>query len=62
MSPREALLLSDLLQEAVSSIWRAHGDGIADYLGCVDPEGMPEQEPPAPPGPAHPESEEDDDF
>ncbi len=46
MTPAEAILLSDLLEEAVSSIWRTYGAGMADFLGCVDPEGMPEQEPP----------------
>ena len=59
MTPDEAILLSDLLQEAVSAIWRTYGDGMADYLGGVDPEGMPEQDPP---DPALPEPEGDGDF
>ena len=38
MTGAEALVVIDILERAEKAIWRAHGDAIADYLGCVDPE------------------------
>ncbi len=40
MSAGEALLLADIFERAIRALWRAHGDAIADHLGCVDPDRM----------------------
>lgn len=46
LTPEEAVILADVLEELVGAVWKTFGDGMADYLGAVDPEGMPEQDPP----------------
>jgi hypothetical protein len=38
MDSRDALLVINILERATDAIWRAHGDTIADYLACVDPD------------------------
>jgi hypothetical protein len=45
MHSRDALLVIDFLERATAAIWRAHGDTIADYLACVDPESPYMQKP-----------------
>jgi hypothetical protein len=56
MTPEEAVLLADVLEELVGAIWKTYGDAMADHLAAIDPEGMPEQEPP---GDTIPNEEED---
>ena len=34
----EALLLANLLDRAITALWRTHGDGMADLLACLDPD------------------------
>ncbi len=41
----EALLVVNLFEKAITAIWRAHGDDMADYLGRVDPDSEMMQEP-----------------
>jgi hypothetical protein len=38
MTTTQALLVIGLLERIEKAIWRVHGDDIADYLACVDPE------------------------
>ena len=45
MDSRDALLVIDILERATAAIWRAHGDTIADYLACVDPDSPYMQKP-----------------
>jgi hypothetical protein len=40
LSGKEACALVHTLEAAVRALWRAHGDAIADYLACVDPQAM----------------------
>lgn len=46
MDSREALRVIELFEQAIRAIWRAHGDAIADYLACVDPDSPRMQMPP----------------
>ena len=41
----EALLLVNLLDRAITAIWRAHADEMADLLACVDPEAAVSTDP-----------------
>ena len=41
MEPDQAVMVVDVLEKTVKAIWRAHGDAMADYLGCVAPDSMP---------------------
>jgi hypothetical protein len=40
LTGQEACALVHTLESAVRALWRAHGDAIADYLACVDPDAM----------------------
>lgn len=41
LDPDQAVVLVNILEDAIRAIWRAHGDAMADYLGCVAPDSMP---------------------
>ena len=41
----EALLLVNLLDRAITAIWRAHADEMADLLACEDPQAAVSREP-----------------
>jgi len=43
LSSSEACLLADALQALLYSLWRAHGDDLADYYGSL---GEPSPRPP----------------
>lgn len=45
MDAEQSLLMVEVLERVLRSIWRAHGDAIADYLGCVDPDSERMQRP-----------------
>lgn len=45
LDPEQALLVVDVFECVLSSIWHMHGDAIADYLGCVDPDSERMQRP-----------------
>jgi hypothetical protein len=47
MTAEEAMFLADVLDQLQTTIWKTFGDGMADYLGRVDPDGMPYQDPPS---------------
>ncbi len=36
LTAREALLLSNLLDRAITALWRAHGDAMAELLSCLE--------------------------
>jgi hypothetical protein len=40
LTGQEAHALVQTLESAARALWEAHGDAIADYLACVDPEAM----------------------
>jgi len=40
LTGKEAYALVHTLETATRALWQAHGDAIADYLACVDPEAM----------------------
>jgi hypothetical protein len=40
LTGQEAYALIQTLESATRALWAAHGDAIADYLACVDPEVM----------------------
>jgi hypothetical protein len=40
LTAEEALLLADIFERGIRALWRAHGDAMADHLGCVDPDRM----------------------
>jgi hypothetical protein len=41
LSGEEAYLLVAALERAISAIWRAHGDAMADFQGRVFPDAPP---------------------
>jgi hypothetical protein len=41
LDPDQAVTLVNILEKAIQAVWRAHGDAMADYLGCVAPGSMP---------------------
>jgi hypothetical protein len=43
----QAVDLVNLLDQVITAVWRAHGDAMADYLACVDPESLPGKTPDA---------------
>jgi hypothetical protein len=43
----QAVDLVNLLDQVITAVWRAHGDAMADYLACVDPDSLPEKTPDA---------------
>lgn len=45
LTGEEALLLVKLLERIERAIWRAHGDAMADFLGCRDPDDALPKEP-----------------
>ncbi len=56
LTGEEALLVANLLDRVIHSLWRAHGDAMADLLGCCDPDdALPKEQeqehaPPREPG------------
>jgi hypothetical protein len=55
LTAEEALLVVGLLERAVAAIWRTHGDAMAEFLACHDPDAalLYQTDPdPAPPDPA----------
>ena len=45
LEPEQALLVVEVLERVIRSIWHTHGDAMADYLGCVDPDSERMQRP-----------------
>ena len=41
----EALLVANLLDRAITALWRTHGDAMADLLACIDPDAALPTEP-----------------
>jgi hypothetical protein len=41
LTGEQAYLLAGLLERAISAIWRAHGDAMADFQGRVFPDAPP---------------------
>jgi hypothetical protein len=41
LTGEQAYLLAGLLERAVSAIWRAHGDDMADFQGRAFPDAPP---------------------
>jgi len=46
LTAHEALLLCNLLDRAISALWRAHGDAMADLLANLDPDSAVSDQPP----------------
>jgi hypothetical protein len=40
LQPDEAVLLVNFLERAITAVWRAHGDAMADFLGRVAPDSQ----------------------
>ncbi len=40
MTPDDALRVIELFERFLAAMWRAHGDSIADYLACTDPDSQ----------------------
>lgn len=46
LTAEEAVLTVKLLQRIANSLWRAHGDAMADFLACHDPDDLlPNEDP-----------------
>ena len=45
LTAHEALLLCNLLDRAITAIWRAHGHSMADLLACCDPDAALSSDP-----------------
>jgi hypothetical protein len=45
LTSQEALLLCNLLDRAISALWRTHGDAMADLLASLDPEAASQTAP-----------------
>jgi hypothetical protein len=61
LTGHEALLVVNLLERVVDSLWRTHGDAMTDLLGCCHP-GDPLPKQPDPLSPAAPAPSDDDIF
>jgi hypothetical protein len=46
LTGEQAYILAAILERAVSAIWRAHGDDMADFQGRVFPDAPPNPDPP----------------
>ena len=45
LTAQEALLLCNLLDRAITALWRTHGDAMADLLACCDPDAALSSDP-----------------
>ena len=45
LTGEQAYILAAILERAVSAIWRAHGDAMADFQGRVFPDAAPHLDP-----------------
>ena len=41
LNPQQALFLSRIFEDLQAAIWAAHGNAMADFLGCTEPDAIP---------------------
>lgn len=57
LSGAEALLLCNLMDRAITALWRTHGDAMAEVLSDLSPRATPPEEPPPLPSASPPSTE-----
>jgi hypothetical protein len=65
LSGQDAHHLQRLLELGSRALWRMHGDAIADYLACVEPDALSDDSGPDDPPPGvsdPPDSQDEPDF